>query len=120
MSTAIIIIQGLLALMFLMAGTIKLTQPLEKLLKILPWTKNFSLSTIRFVGLSELLGAIGIIVPQLTSILPMLSATAAIGLAVIMLLAASYHLGKKEFKEIGFNAILFILCVIVAVYRIKK
>jgi uncharacterized membrane protein YphA (DoxX/SURF4 family) len=117
MNTVVWIIQGILAIMFAMAGTMKLTQPKEKLVKSLPWVIDFSLPTVRFIGTSEILGAIGIIVPQVTGILPILSPIAAIGLIVIMILAASYHLPKRQYKEVMFNSMLLILSVIVALYR---
>jgi hypothetical protein len=102
-----------------MAGIMKSTQPKDKLVKSLPWVNDFSLQTVRFIGVSELLGAIGILVPQLTGIVPILSSVAAIGLAVIMVLAIAHHLPKKEYKEAGFNAILLILSGVVAYYRFK-
>lgn len=68
MNIAVWIIQGILALMLLMAGIMKSTQPKDKLVKSLPWVNDFSLQTVRFIGISELLGAIGIVVPQLTGI----------------------------------------------------
>jgi uncharacterized membrane protein YphA (DoxX/SURF4 family) len=117
MNITVLIIQGILALIFLMAGMMKSTKPKDKLVKSLPWVNDFSLQTVRFIGVSELLGAIGIIVPQLTGIYPSLSPVAAVGLAVIMVLASVHHLPKKEYKEVSFNTTLFILAVIVAIYR---
>jgi uncharacterized membrane protein YphA (DoxX/SURF4 family) len=117
MNIVVLIIQGALALIFLMAGIMKSTQPKDKLVKSLPWVNDFSLQTVRFIGVSELLGAIGIVVPQLTGICPILSPIAAVGLAVIMVLASAHHLPKKEYKEFGFNATLLILAIIVAIYR---
>ncbi len=118
MNTTVWIIQGILALMFLLAGLMKSTQSKEKLSKSLPWVNDFSLQTVRFIGVSELLGAIGVIIPQLTGIFPILSPIAAIGLVVVMILAASHHIRKNEFKEIAFNAVLLILSAIVAYYRL--
>jgi uncharacterized membrane protein len=117
MNTAVWIIQGVLALMFLMAGLIKSTQPKEKLVKSLPWVNDFSLQTVRFIGISELLGAIGIFVPQITGIYPVLSPIAAMGIALIMVLAASHHIRKGEYKELAFNTTLLILAITVAIYR---
>lgn len=117
MGIAVWIIQGILALMFLMAGIMKSTQPKDKLVNSLPWVNDFSLQTVRFIGISELLGAIGIVVPQLTGIFPILSPIAAVGLAAIMVLAAAHHFPKKEYKEVAFNTTLFILAAVVAFYR---
>lgn len=119
MELAVWIIQGILALLFLMAGIMKSTQPKDKLVKSLPWVNDFSLQTVRFIGISELAGAIGIIMPQLTGILPILSPIAAVGLVVVMVLAASHHIRKNEYKEVVFNAVLLVLSAIVAYYRFK-
>jgi len=95
----------------------KSTQPKDKLVKSLPWVNDFSLQTVRFIGISELAGAIGIIIPQITGILPILSPIAAVGLVIIMILAASHHIRKNEFKEVAFNAVLLVLSAFVAYYR---
>ena len=84
-----------MAAMFLMAGIIKSTQPREKLVKSMPWVNDYSTQMVRFIGLAGLLGAIGLILPMLTGILPILTIMAALGLAVAMLLASFYHYGKK-------------------------
>ena len=84
MNTTIWIIQGILALMFFMAGFMKSTQPKEKLVTSLPWASDFNILTIRFIGISELLGAIGIVVPEYTGILPILTPIAALGLILVI------------------------------------
>jgi uncharacterized membrane protein len=117
MNIAIWMIQGILTFMFGIAGVMKTTQPKDKLAKNLPWVNDYSLRTVRIIGISELLGAIGIILPQITGILPVLSPVAAVGLAVIMLMAAFHHIYKMEYKAIRLNVILLILSVIVAYYR---
>ena len=117
MNTVFWIIQGILAAIFATAGIMKSIQSNDKLVKNLPWVNDFSLQTIRFIGISELLGGIGIIIPMVTGILPTLTSFAASGLAVIMILAALHHFPKREYKEVLFNATLFIPLAIVAVYR---
>jgi uncharacterized membrane protein len=118
MNTALWIIQGVLAAMFAFAGTTKATQPKEKLEKQFPWAKDFSLSTVRFIGLSELLGAIGLIVPWLTGIVPILTPVAAVGFCIIMVLATNLaHLKQKEYQAIALNIILFLLAGFVAYGR---
>lgn len=117
MNTTIWIIQGIVAAMFIMAGIMKSTQPKEKLEPKLPWVKDFPLGTVRLIGISELLGGIGVIVPQLTGILPILSPIAAAGLALTMVFAAVYHFRKQEYKEIGFNVVLLALSLVIAIYR---
>lgn len=117
MNKVLWIVQGLLAVMFLMAGLMKSTQPKEKLAVKMPWVNDYSASSVKLIGLSQMLAAIGLVVPMLTGIAPVLTPLAASGLGLIMLFAAAYHFRKKEFKEIGINAVLFALAVFVALGR---
>ena len=118
MNTALWIIQGLLAAMFLFAGITKATQPREKLLKQFPWAEDMSLGTVRFIGVSELLGAIGLIVPWLTGILPVLTPVSAAGFCVIMVLATNVvHMKKKEYQGVAINIVIFLLAAFVAYGR---
>jgi uncharacterized membrane protein YphA (DoxX/SURF4 family) len=118
MNIALWIVQGILAVLFGIAGLTKSTQPKEKLEKQLPWVKDFSLKTVRFIGLAEFLGAIGLILPQLTGVFPILTHMAAAGLAVTMILAAAMvHYPKKEYKATVFNTVLFLLSAFVAFGR---
>jgi uncharacterized membrane protein YphA (DoxX/SURF4 family) len=90
------IVSALVALAFLAFGTMKLTQPKEKLAPQMHWVEDMSLNTIRGIGLLEVLGAIGLILPRLTGILPWLSSLAAIGLILTMIGGAIVHLRRKE------------------------
>lgn len=118
MNTILWIIQGVLAAMFAMAGTAKLTQSKEKLEKQFPWVADFSMSIVRCIGLSELLGAIGLIVPWLTGIAPVLTPVSAVGFCVIMVMATNIvHLKKREYQSVAINIILFLLAAFVAYGR---
>ena len=111
------IIQVLLATMYLMAGILKTFQTL-KAKKQLPWAKNRSDGFVRFVGISELLGALGLILPLVTGVLPWLTVLAAVGLALLQLLAIfTEHLPKKEYNVIPVNSILLALAVFVVIGR---
>ncbi|MHB8777993.1 MAG: DoxX family protein [Anaerolineales bacterium] len=117
MNIALWIIQGLLAAMYLMAGFMKSFQT-EKAKEQLPWATNRTDGFVRFVGISELLGALGLILPLITGILPWLTVLAAIGLSIIQVLALfTEHLPKKEFNYIPINAILFVLSAFVVFGR---
>ena len=118
MNTILWIIQGLLAAMLAMAGIMKSTQPKEKLSKQLPWVSDFQTGTVRFIGFCEMLAAIGLIVPWLTGIVPVLTPVSALGVCIIMALAVTtVHLKKKEYKEISLNTILFLMAAFVAYGR---
>ena len=118
MNTALWIIQSILAAMFAMAGVMKSTQSIDKLLKSgISWADRFPLSTIRIIGLSELLGALGLILPMVLNIVPVLTPVAASALAFVQLLAIFHHAKHKENKAIVFNIVLLSLAVFVAYGR---
>jgi putative oxidoreductase len=117
MNIALWIVQILLAAMYGMAGTMKTFQT-AKAKEQLPWAKNRSDGFVRFVGTSELLGALGLILPLVTGILPWMAVLAAIGLTLIQLLAIfTEHLPKKEFNVIPINVVLVALAVFVVIGR---
>ena len=113
------IVAGLLAAMFLAAGTMKVTQERRKLLANpnLKWTEDFSAGAIKLIGTAELLGALGLILPAVLDIAPLLVPLAATGLAVLMLGAAVTHARRKEPQAIVINAVLLILALVVAIFR---
>ena len=81
MNIALWIVQGLLAALFLFAGGMKLITPIEEMTKQIAMPGWF----LRFIGVAEVLGAIGLILPWLLKIRPGLTPLAAAGLAVIMI-----------------------------------
>lgn len=90
------IVTAITALTFLAAGSMKLIQPKEKLEPMLKWVADFDGNTVKGIGLLEVLGAIGLILPRLTNILPWLSILAAAGLILTMIGGAMTHLRRKE------------------------
>ena len=85
MNIALWIIQALLALLFLWAGGVKLVTPVEEMLQQMPLPLPFPGLFLRFIGVCEVLGAIGLILPSLLRIKPGLTPLAAAGLAIIMI-----------------------------------
>jgi hypothetical protein len=92
MNRALWIVQGLLALLFLFAGGMKLVVPLEALKGPVPLPGPF----MRFIGVVEVLGAIGLILPELLHIRPGLTPPAAVGLVIIMIGATAITLAGGE------------------------
>ena len=117
MGIALWVVQVLLALAFLGAGATKLSQPKEKLLKNMAWVEDFSQRTVRLIGTLEVLGAIGIVLPALTGILPWLTPLAALGLVLLMIGAALTHLRRTEYGYIAMNVVLLVLAAFVAYGR---
>ncbi len=111
--------QGLLAAAFGMAGIMKITTPIEQLAQNgMGFVNNYSVGMVRFIGIAELLAAIGLILPTALRILPILTPIAASALALIMILAAQYHFTHDE--SILSNFIFTILAVFIAWGRFKK
>jgi uncharacterized membrane protein YphA (DoxX/SURF4 family) len=111
------IIAGVLALAFLAAGLMKITQPKAKLATNMAWVNDFSAGMVKFIGVAEVLGALGLILPQATGIAPALTPLAAVGLAIIMVGAIITHARRKEPQMIIVNVVLLVLCLLVAVLR---
>jgi uncharacterized membrane protein YphA (DoxX/SURF4 family) len=117
MGIALWVAQVLLAVAFLGAGATKLSQPKEKLLKNMAWVEDFSQPAVRLIGALEVLGAIGVVLPALTGILPWLTPLAALGLVLLMVGAALTHLRRTEYGNVAVNALLLILAAVVAYGR---
>jgi len=114
MNIVLWIIAGLLAAAFLAAGTMKLTQPKEKLSAGMPWTDDFSAGAIKGIGALELLAAIGLVLPAALDIVPVLVPLAALGLVLVMAGAMVTHARRKENQMIVVNLALAALAGIVA------
>lgn len=117
MNIALWIVQGLVALAFLLAGFMKTFMPLETLKKNMTWANDLPAALVRFIGVAELLGAIGLIVPAVTGIQSWLTVAAAGGLVLVMLLAAIFHASRREYSHIGANVVLLLLAAFVLVGR---
>lgn len=86
-------VQGFLALFFLAAGAPKIFgRGIEK------WTgfSDLPRSQVAFIGFAEVLGAAGLVLPMATGILPWLTPLAAVGLAIIVLMASGFHVRADE------------------------
>ena len=109
------IVQGVLALVFLLHGGLFLAMPArakEELKK-----GSFSPGFGRFIGGAEVLAAVGLILPGLTRILPWLTPLAAVGLFPIMIGATVSHFLRKEQPQVGVCLLLVILIAFVGVTR---
>jgi uncharacterized membrane protein YphA (DoxX/SURF4 family) len=111
---ALWIVQLLLAAAFGMAGVMKSTQPLDALSPDMAWVRDVPPAMVRFIGIAELAGALGLVLPALTGVKPILTPLAAAGLAVIMVLAAAFHISRGEFSALPFNIVLGGLSALVA------
>lgn len=115
------LVQILLACAFGMAGAMKSTQPVEVLAANgIAWAPHLPLALVRFIGISEFLGAVGLILPALTKIKPFLTPLAALGLLTIMILAMGFHVSRGEAGALPANIVLGGLAAFVAWGRTSK
>jgi len=115
MNTILWIAQILLAIVFVNSGVNKSTLSEQKLVaKGQTGVAGYSAPVIKFIGVSELLGTVGIILPWWLQIAPVLTPITAICFAAIMLLAAPIHYRRREPQNVAINSVIFLLSVFVA------
>src|SRR5690349_13813587 len=105
MNIVLWILQVLLALAFLIHGRMMLKPPTQ-VQPGMSYINDLPSSLRIFIGVMEILDAIGLILPPLVNVLPILTAIAAVGLAIVMILAAIYHVTRRENPNIVLNVVL--------------
>ena len=112
------VIQGFLASVFFYSGLMKSTQPEQKLVAMgQTGVEHLPLPLIRFIGISELVGVLGLTLPEWLQYWPALTPVAALCLGLIMLPAGVIHYRRHELKAVGFNAFVLLLCLAVVYGR---
>jgi uncharacterized membrane protein YphA (DoxX/SURF4 family) len=119
MNTILWILQVVAAATFMYSGVNKSIFSIRKLVyeKGQTGVENLSIPTVRFIGISEILGAVGLILPCWLNILPGLTSVSALLLSIIMIPAAVIHYKRKEPKNVLTNVILFGICIFIAYGR---
>ncbi|MFJ8962171.1 DoxX family protein [Lentzea sp. NPDC102401] len=119
MDLAVWIVSGVLAALYLMAGFTKLVKTKQDLVAEprMSWAGDFTEGQVKGIGAVEVAGAIGLVLPWLTGIAPILTPIAAIGLALVQVGAAITHLRRGEGATVPVNLALCALAVFVAVVR---
>ena len=117
MNTTLWVLQSLLALAMLGAGAMKLFKSRDALVAnpAMGWAQDYSEGQIKLIGLVEVLGGVGLVLPWYLAIVPILTPIAASGLVVIMGGAAMVHLRRKE--SAAPPIVLALLCAFVAAGR---
>ena len=114
MNTALWIAQFVLAFAFLGAGGLKLAKPREELEPRMGYIEDMTDTQVKVTGVVEVLGALGVVLPALTGIAPILTPIAAAGLVVVMVGAAALHVKRDEYPLILVNVVLGALAAFVA------
>jgi len=131
MNVALWIVQGLLAVLFVLTGAAKAVWSKDRLLASgQSGVAPFPVPVLRLTGVCELLGALGLVLPQATGIARTLTPAAAVGLGVVMLGAMASHgsllradraagRGSAEARNIAGNVLVLALCVFVVAGRVQ-
>lgn len=115
MQTVIWILQGILATIFLFSGIYKTTfDPVTLVQKGQTGVEGLPKSLIKFIGLAEITGAVGLILPLFVPTLAHFMPIAAICLGTIMVPAAFIHFERIEYRPIFVNMVILIMCAVVA------
>ena|SRR5688500_4851473 len=119
MDLALWIAAGVVAAASFGAAVNKLVVPREKLLANpqMAWAQDFTQSQIRLIAVAEMAGAIGLVLPHATDVLPILTPVAACGIVALQLGAMRNHAKRRETQMIAINSVLIALAVFVAVGR---
>lgn len=99
------IVAGLLAFFYLYAGGVKVIRSREQLRPMMAWVDSTPMPAVRVIGVIEVLGAIGLILPPLTGLAPWLALAAAIGFEVLQIGAIRVHLRRGD-RQIALNLTL--------------
>lgn len=107
---------AVLAFVYLLSGGMKVIRPKDKLVAAgQGWAENVNPMLVKLVGLVEVLGALGVILPGLVAGAPtILAPLAAIGLVLVQAVAIGIHMRRGESKVILINIILLVLALVVA------
>jgi uncharacterized membrane protein YphA (DoxX/SURF4 family) len=110
--------QGLLALVFSFSGIVKATQPVPRIVAMgQTGVEGLPPALVHFIGVAELCGVLGLLLPGPLGIAPVLTPIAAASLGLIMVLATPIHIRRREYWTAAGNILLLSLCLIVAIGR---
>jgi uncharacterized membrane protein YphA (DoxX/SURF4 family) len=115
MSIAIWIAQGFAALVFFLTGALKVVTPKEKLAERMHWAATWPPGRIKLLGLAEVAGALGLVLPAALRVAPVLTPIAAVCLAVLMLGAVQTH--RRFHESVTPALVLLLVCVAIAAGR---
>ncbi|MGW5443719.1 DoxX family protein [Streptomyces asiaticus] len=111
MKVAYWIVAGLLALFYLYGGGVKVIRSRDELRPMMAWVDTTPMAGVRAIGVIEVLGAIGLILPPLTGIAPWLALAAAIGFVILQIGATRVHLRRGD-HQVALNITLFLAAAV--------
>lgn len=119
MNAVLWILSILLAATYSITGASKIAASRERLLAVpgMGWVEATPMPRVRLIGALELAGAVGVVVPSASGILPFLTPLAAWGLAAIQVGATLTHMSRGEREHLWLNVLLLVAAIVVAIGR---
>ncbi|MER6973153.1 DoxX family protein [Nocardioides sp. NPDC000445] len=114
MNIALWIVAGVFAFGYIAGGIVKQTMPYEKYAAKLGWPEDFTPANVRFMGVVEVLGGIGLVLPGLVSVAPILVPVAASGMALYMAGAITERIRRGEYKELVGDLVFLAAMIFIA------
>ncbi|GAA1084331.1 DoxX family protein [Streptomyces javensis] len=111
MKVAYGIVAGLLALFYLYGGGVKVIRSRDQLRPMMAWVDTTPMAAVRAIGVIEVLGAIGLVLPPLTGVAPWLALAAAIGFVILQIGATRVHLRRGD-RQVALNITLFLAAAV--------
>ncbi|MCA0998224.1 DoxX family protein [Alloyangia pacifica] len=106
--------------LFIMSGVMKTMTPISELSAMMPWAGEYSATFVRFIGVIDIAGGLGLLLPSLTRIMPRLTVIAAAACVLLQILAIGFHAMRGEFEVLPLNAVYIALALIVLWGRGRK
>lgn len=103
------------AALFIMSGTMKLFTPIPDLAAMMPWAGEYSVGFVRFIGVVDIAGGVGLLLPSLTRIMPRLTVVAAAACVLLQVLAIGFHATRGEFEVLPLN-VVYIACALIVLW----
>ncbi len=108
-------VQVIGAALFIMSGAMKLFTPIPDLAAMMPWAGEYSAGFVRFIGVIDIAGGLGLLLPSLTRIMPRLTVIAAAACVLLQVLAILFHSSRGEFEVLPMNAV-YIACALIVLW----
>ena len=110
LNTMLWLLQVVLAITFLWGAYVKLFMPAEELARMWPWTAG-NATLVKIAGVADTLAGIGIIIPRIFRIWPVLTIYACYGIILLMVAAIIFHVSRGEVSQLGINVAVIIMAV---------
>ena len=112
MNIAYWIVAAVLAIFYIYSGAAKVVRSREQLQPMMGWVERAPMWGVRVIGVLEVLGAVGLVLPPLTGVAPGLAVAASVGLVLVQIGGITVHLVRREAKVLGLNIALLALAAV--------